>query len=107
MRLVASIEVIEEIYQTDITHTGFKIDLDVLTRIGRAFYENRTLKKTHLFAISRTNWHAFDKYLNWLTSKNFINCKINKKETIYQLTDSGGELFAALLNFQKLAAKNT
>ncbi len=103
--MASSIEDFEELSRINTTDTGLKIDLDVLTRIANAFYENSTLKKTHLFFVSRTNWHAFDKYLNWLMGKNFIKYKINEKDTVFQLTENGRKMFNALLNFQEEIGK--
>ncbi len=83
----------------------FKVDLDVLLRIAITFHENRSLKKTHLFFVSRTNWHAFSRYLKWLESKNFVKCNINGKDVDYQLTESGREMVDALLKFQDVVKK--
>ncbi len=67
----------------------FKANIEVLARLANAFSESRTVKKTHLYFVSRTNWSSFDRYLSWLKSNNYVECKMDEKEEKYQLTDTG------------------
>lgn len=79
----------------------FRSNTEVLARIADAFYENRSLKKTQLYFVSRTNWKSFDKYLIWLRSKNYIECKIDGKEERYYLTDTGRNMFNMISTFHE------
>ncbi|MGI0010479.1 MAG: winged helix-turn-helix domain-containing protein, partial [Nitrosopumilaceae archaeon] len=55
---------------------------------------------THLYFVSRTNWSSFDRYLSWLQSNNYVECKMDEEEK-YQLTDTGREMFNLLLKFHE------
>ena len=79
----------------------FRSNTEVLARLAQAFYENRSLKKTQLYFISRTNWKSFDKYLIWLRNKNYIECKTDGKEERYCLTDTGRDMFNMISKFHE------
>lgn len=79
----------------------FKPNYHVLARLAEAFYENRSSKKTHLHFISRTTWRSFLRYLNWLQSKNYMECKADDSEKQYRLTESGREMFDLILKFKE------
>ncbi len=74
-------------------------------RLARAFYENRSLKKTYLHFVSRTSWSSFIKYLEWLKSKNYVERKTDGKDQLYQLTDSGKEMFDMVLKLHEHTIK--
>lgn len=80
---------------------GFRSNIEVLARLAQAFYENQSLKKTYLHFVSRTTWKSFLRYLDWLQSKNYIECKIDGSEERYQLTESGREMFNMMLKFKE------
>lgn len=69
----------------------FKPNAQVLARIAEAFCQNNLIKKTHLHFASRTDWNSFEKYMNWLQIKNYV--EYGNIEHVYKLTDSGRELF--------------
>ncbi len=74
----------------------FKPHAQVLARIAEAFSQNNSIKKTHLHSASRTDWNSFEKYLNWLQNKNYIE-HFNKNEFTYRLTNSGRDMFNVVL----------
>lgn len=78
----------------------FKPNMHVLARIAKAFCENDSMKKTHLHFVSRTDWNSFEKYLNLLQNKNYLECKIDGKEHKYRPTNVGREMFSMILKFQ-------
>ena len=75
----------------------FKPNAHVLARIAEAFSQNIAIKKTHLHSASRTDWNSFEKYMNWLQSKNYVVYH-NANEYTYQLTGSGREMFNMIRN---------
>lgn len=79
----------------------FKPNPEVLARFAGAFYENRYLKKTQLYFISRTNWRSFNTYLGWLGRKNYIECKTDGKEEQYHVTDIGRAMFSMVSEFHE------
>ena len=78
----------------------FKPNTHVLVRLAEAFYNDNSMKKTHLHFASRTDWNSFEKYLNWLQNKNYLELKTDGKEYVYQLTDGGKEMFTMILKFR-------
>ncbi|MDC8452273.1 MAG: hypothetical protein KGH99_06530 [Thaumarchaeota archaeon] len=76
--------------------TEFKPHAQVLARIAEAFSQNNSIKKTHLHSASRTDWNSFEKYLNWLQSKNYIE-HFKNNEFTYRLTNSGRDMFNMVL----------
>ena len=74
----------------------FKPHAQVLARIGEAFSQNNSVKKTHLHSASRTDWNSFEKYLNWLQSKNYLEY-LNENESTYRLTSNGRDMFNVVL----------
>ena len=78
----------------------FKPSTDVLTRFAEAFSENGSVKKTRLHFASRINWHSFQRYLDWLTEKNYVKHKIEGKYISYHTTELGKEVFRTLLKLK-------
>jgi predicted transcriptional regulator len=78
----------------------FKPNSEVLARLGEAFYENDSMKKTHLHFVSRTDWNSFEKYMDWLQSKNYLEYKTDGKDHKYHLTYMGREMFNMILKFR-------
>lgn len=101
MHFIPKLEIFEEIDETGKTDTKFKMDMSVLIRVAKAFYENQSMKKTHLFSVSRTNWRSFDKYFSWLEKKNYVQCNTIGNIVYYQLTENGRAMFDTLLKFQE------
>lgn len=78
----------------------FKPNVEVLVRLAEAFHLQSVIKKTHLFSASRTNWHSFDRYLNYIKSRNYVEYKTDKVEG-YHLTETGREMFQTILKFRE------
>ena len=74
----------------------FKPNTQVLVRIAELFLENNSIKKTHLHFASRTDWNSFERYLNWLQNKNYIECSDENKH-MYRLTNRGREVINAVM----------
>ena len=70
----------------------FKPNAQVLARIAEVFCQNIFVKKTHLHSASRTDWNSFERYMNWLQIKNYIEHS-DIDEYAYKLTDNGREVF--------------
>lgn len=79
----------------------FKPNTHVLSRIAEAFSQNNSIKKTHLHSVSRTDWNSFEKYLNWLQSKNYIEYVIDGNEHKYGLTSRGKEMIDMILKLRE------
>lgn len=79
----------------------FQPNTHVLIRIAEAFYENNFMKKTHIHFASRVSWISFDKYLEWLKNKNYLECKTQGKHEEYQPTSTGYEMFKIILQFKE------
>lgn len=75
----------------------FEPNPQVLARMAEAFAQNSIIKKTYLHFSSRTDWNSFEKYLNWLQSKNYIEYHDSNVKA-YKLTHSGREMFNMILN---------
>lgn len=77
----------------------------ILVRFARAFYENESLNKSQLHAISRTNWHYLKKYLVWLTENDYLG---HGKDKSYKPTSVGWEMFRSTLKYyDQIKKKNT
>lgn len=83
----------------------FRTNIDVLVRLAHAFHEIESWKKTHLFSASRTNWHSFVRYINWLISKNYVEPKIEGTDELYKVTRSGREMFDMILKLHEHVRK--
>lgn len=77
----------------------FKPNNAVLERFAGAFFQDISLKKTHLHLASELSWSSFEKYLDWLQDNNYIETKYYRERIKYQLTESGREMFGKLTNF--------
>lgn len=71
----------------------------VLARFAEAFRNNISMKKTHLFAASRTNWYSMSRYLNWLKNHDYLELTRNGEDEIYTSTETGKQMFNKLLEF--------
>jgi len=78
----------------------FKPNTQVLARIAEAFSQSNAIKKTHLHFVSRTDWNSFEKYMNWLQIKNYVQYMVDGKEHKYQLTDDGKEMITMILQLR-------
>ncbi|HXX05716.1 MAG TPA: winged helix-turn-helix domain-containing protein [Candidatus Bathyarchaeia archaeon] len=78
----------------------FKPDVDVLMRLAEAFFENNSMKKTHVYFASRISWISFERYLNWLITKNYVEPVLDGTEGEYRLTNEGREMFFILKKFK-------
>ncbi|MDE1729065.1 MAG: hypothetical protein KGH81_07820 [Thaumarchaeota archaeon] len=78
---------------------NFKPNAQVLARIIEAFYQNNSMKKTHLHFASRTDWNSFERYVNWLQVKNYVECS-STDECVYKLTSSGRDVFNMIMDLQ-------
>lgn len=83
------------------TEIEFKPDAYILTRLAEALTENGSMKKTPLHFASRTNWYSFERYLNWLTNKNYVKLQFDGKYVQYQVTENGKEIFNTLLKLKE------
>ena len=79
----------------------FKPHAQVLARIAEVFSQNNSIKKTHLHSASRTDWNSFEKYLNWLQSKNYIEYLIDGEDHKYGLTSRGKEMINMILKLRE------
>ncbi len=77
----------------------FKPNPQVLARMAEVFAQNGIIKKTHLHFASRTDWNSFEKYLDWMQDKNYI--EYHDSRHAYQLTSSGREMFGMILKFHE------
>lgn len=77
----------------------FQPHAHVLARIAEAFSQNNSIKKTHLHSASRTDWNSFERYMNWLHAKNYIEYH-DTNEYVYKLTNSGREMFNMVIILQ-------
>lgn len=75
----------------------FQPDPKVLARLGRAFYEKGSLKRSHLHFFSRTNWPSLKKYLEWLEHGSYL--EYNEADEQYTPTESGWTLFRLISLF--------
>lgn len=69
----------------------FRPDPIVLSRLGRAFYEKGSLKRSHLHFFSRTNWLSLKKYVDWLEKSGYLEYDENNEQ--YKPTENGWTLF--------------
>ena len=83
----------------------FNPNMKIIERFAEAFYNNGTMKKTHLHLVSRLRWDLFIKYLDWLESNDLIAYYSNGKNNNYALTDLGKETFDKLTAFLKCIRK--
>lgn len=73
----------------------------ILVRLARAFYENESLKTSHLHSASRTRWTSFVKHMDWLKNKNYVEHKMDRNGNMHISTESGKKLFVKLLELQE------
>ncbi|MFY9300209.1 MAG: hypothetical protein WAO91_03355 [Candidatus Nitrosotenuis sp.] len=74
----------------------FRPDPIVLLRLGRAFYEKESLKRSYLHFFSRTNWSSLKKYLEWLENGSYLE---HNETDEYKPTESGWTLFRLISLF--------
>jgi predicted transcriptional regulator len=82
----------------------FKPNPNVLARMAEAFSQNGALRKTHLHFASRTDWNSFEKYLDWMISKNYVEY-YNTDKYSYHLTNRGREMFGMIENLHDYIEK--
>lgn len=83
------------------SESKFKPDYEVLSRFAESFEATFSMKKTHLHLVSRVNWHLFCRYLDWLTSMDYISVKNNAHGGIYVVTHEGKEMFRSVQKFKQ------
>ncbi len=85
----------------------FVPNLDVLWRLAEAFSANDSMKKTHIHFASRVSWNSYDRYLDWLRNRNYIERIPDKSEDRYELTERGREMVVAVLKFKEIMESAT
>jgi predicted transcriptional regulator len=75
----------------------FQPDPKVLSRLGQAFYEKGSLKRSHLHLFSRTNWPSLKKYIDWLGKGGYLEYDENNEQ--YKPTEGGWTLFRLISLF--------
>lgn len=81
--------------------------LDVLCRLADAFWTNSALKKTHMHFASRVSWASFDRYVDWLGHRNYIERITVGNSSVYRMTGGGREMFSAILKFKEIVNSPT
>jgi predicted transcriptional regulator len=79
------------------TNDKFRPDPVVLSRIGRAFYEKGSLRRSHLHVFSRTNWPSLKKYIYWLEKGSYLEYDESNEQ--YKPTENGWTLFRLISLF--------
>lgn len=80
---------------------GFKPSTEVLARLGEAFNQNTSMKKTQIHFASRISWSSFDRYLQWLQNKNYLKCVLEETDKQYILTEHGIRMFKIILELKE------
>ena len=79
----------------------FEPRTQVLARLGEAFNQNTSMKKTQIHFASRISWSSFDRYLQWLQNKNYLKCVLEGADKKYVLTENGRHMFKIILELKE------
>lgn len=81
-----------------LNENNFK-SLLVLNRFADAFRTQTYLNKTQLHLQSKLRWDLYNKYLNWLLYKEYVQCQVKDGIEQYSLTQTGEKMFNILAIF--------
>jgi predicted transcriptional regulator len=79
--------------------TNFLKPVFILERFAIAFREKTEINKTQLQLQSRLRWNSFNKYLQLLVDKEFLEYGKEGRVEIYSLTKQGRKFFSILVIF--------
>lgn len=78
-----------------------KLSIDILLRIINIVYRYGKIKKTHLYMLSKLNYHSFSKYLSYLIEKRIIRIEYGNDCEYIVLTSNGEELIKLINELKK------
>ena len=84
-----------------------KISMEVMVRLADTLFSYRSIKKTHLYFHSRTNWNSFDRHMTLLVKNGYVKYAVIEKDEEYTITESGRALLELLLQFNEKIHKSS